>query len=141
MYNRLHNARLNTDLMLRRIELCRKRMTEAWFLYTYLELGQRYGIKNYQIIVENLDNTILLHHNEFQEAFSQQYMKHTCEIKGCPNVLTIDGGLKPHRLLCGAKLSGIQTFESSGVHHFTGCKGIPSLTPTTAGNTNLAILL
>ena len=94
-------------------------MTEAWFLYTYLELGQRYGIKNYQI-VENLTNTILLHHNEFQEAFSQQYMKHTSEIKGCPNVLTIDGGLKPHRLLCGAKLSGIRTFESSGVHHFTG---------------------
>ena len=52
-------------------------------------------------------------------------MKHKCNIKGCPEILTIDGGLKPHRLLCGAKLSGMRTFEAAGVTHFTGCTRHP----------------
>ena len=59
-YNRLHNAKLQTDLMQRRVELCRKRMTEGYFLYAYLEVGQHYEIPNYQIICGNLNNTILI---------------------------------------------------------------------------------
>ena len=86
-------------------------MTERWFLFAYLEIGQCYGIQNCQVIIENLDNTILVHQEQIQNKFSQIYMKHKCNIKGCPEVLTIDGGLKPHRLLCGAKLSGMRTFE------------------------------
>ena len=51
VYNRMHCPKLPMDVMYRREELCRKRMTEAYMLYAYLELGSRYGIKNYQVIV------------------------------------------------------------------------------------------
>ena len=37
----------------------------------------------------------------------------------------MDGGLKPHRMLCGAKLSGLRTFDKAGVRVFTGCTRHP----------------
>ena len=37
----------------------------------------------------------------------------------------MDGGLKPHRMLCGAKLSGLRSFEKAGVRVFTGCTRHP----------------
>ena len=125
VYNRTHNRKLPSDLMLKRVELCRKRMTEAYFLYTYLELGQRYGISNYQVIDGNLDTTILKNQEAFQTAFRNQHFSHRCNVKGCGEVITIDGGLKPHRMLCGAKLSGLRTFEKAGVKVFTGCTRQP----------------
>jgi hypothetical protein len=51
VYNRMHCPKLPMDVIYRREELCRKRMTGAYMLYAYLELGSRYGIKNYQVIV------------------------------------------------------------------------------------------
>ena len=50
VYNRLHNRRLPSDTATKRQDLNRKRMTEAYFLYIYLELAQRYKVKNYQVI-------------------------------------------------------------------------------------------
>ena len=37
----------------------------------------------------------------------------------------MDAGLKPHRKLCGAKLSGIREFKTADVKVFTGCRKIP----------------
>ena len=74
VYNRTHNRRLPSDLMPRRLELCRKRMTEAYFLYIYLEFGQRYCIPNCQIIEGNLDNTIIKKQPEFQTALVSAQM-------------------------------------------------------------------
>ena len=54
---------------------------------------------------------------------------HSCSVKGCGQVLTIDGGLKPHRKLCASKLAGVREFKSSGLKVITGCTSIP--TPTT----------
>ena len=65
VYNRTHNRRLPSDLMPRRLELCRKRMTEAYFLFIYLELGQRYAIPNFQVIEGNLDETIIKNQSDF----------------------------------------------------------------------------
>ena len=125
VYNRLHNRKLPNDTMPRRIELCRKRMTEAYFLFIYLELGQRYCIPNYQVIENNLDDTIVKKQADFQTAFRGRWFKHKCDVKGCGSVITVDGGLKPHRMLCGAKLSGLRTFEQAGVRVFTGCTRHP----------------
>ena len=65
VYNRTHNRRLPSDLMPRRLELFRKRMTEAYFLFIYLELGQRYAIPNFQVIEGNLDETIIKNQSDF----------------------------------------------------------------------------
>ena len=51
IYNRMHNRKLPYDVMQQRVELCRKRISDAFFLFSYLELAQRYQIKNYQIII------------------------------------------------------------------------------------------
>ena len=125
VYNRIHNRKLPSDLMPRRLELCRKRMTDAYMLYVYLELGQRYCIPNYQVIEGNLDSTIVRRQPDFQMAFRNHWFQHRCDVSGCGKVITVDGGLKPHRMLCGAKLSGIRTFEHAGVSMFTGCTRHP----------------
>ena len=52
-------------------------------------------------------------------------VKHRCEVEGCGWCITIDGGLKPHRMLCGAKLSGIRIFPNAGIKIFTGCTRHP----------------
>ena len=44
VYNNLHFVNLPDDVMLRRVELHRKRIAKAIFVFTYLELGQRYGL-------------------------------------------------------------------------------------------------
>ena len=124
-YNRIHNRKLPADMMPKRTELCRKRMTDAYMLYIYIELGQRYCIPNYQIIEGNLDSTILRKQSDFQEAFRNHWFNHHCDVAGCGKVITVDGGLKPHRMLCGAKLSGVRTFETAGVTVFTGCTRHP----------------
>ena len=53
-WNRLYNMNLPYDVMERRLELNRKRIAEAYYQYTYLEICQGYGIKDYQIIDSDL---------------------------------------------------------------------------------------
>jgi hypothetical protein len=62
---------------------------------------------------------------DFQQAFRNHWFQHRCNVPGCGKVITVDGGLKPHRMLCGAKLSGIRIFEHAGVTVFTGCTRHP----------------
>ena len=51
--------------------------------------------------------------------------EHSCDKKGCPNVLVVDGGCKPHRKLCDGKLNGIRYFSASETNVITGCSSIP----------------
>ena len=78
LYNRIHNGKLPYDVLSQRIEICRKRISDAYFLFAYLELGQRYMIKNYQIILKgDLDLSIEKHREEFQVGFREKWsMKH-----------------------------------------------------------------
>ena len=125
-YNRFHNKNLPMDTLSMRIELFRQRVSEAYFLYTYLEYGQRYTIKDYQIIKGNLDSTILDHKTEMLEAYRERWtVAHSCDRPGCKVALVIDGGLKPHRSICGAKTSGVRVFNDAGVTIMTGCSSIP----------------
>ena len=126
IYNRLHNQRLPSDVLEKRAELYKKRLTEGFFIYIYLELAQRYHIKDFQRIHSNIDTTILKHRSDLQSFFNLKWAKHKCETKGCGWVITIDGGLKPHRMVCAAKLSGVRIFPSSGLKIYTGCTKFPS---------------
>ena len=100
-------------------------MTEAYILYVYLELGSRYCVPNYQVIESDLDSAILNLQESFQKGFNRMWAKHKCDVPGCPDTLTFDGGLKPHRNICGAKMSGIRFFEKAGVYVFSGCTRQP----------------
>jgi hypothetical protein len=101
-------------------------MTEAYFLYIYLELAQRYKVKNYQETDSDIGDTILKHKTDMQNIFREKWaVYHRCSVPGCGWCITIDGGLKPHRMLCGAKLSGIRIFPKAGTQIFTGCTRHP----------------
>ena len=110
------------DVLERRQELCRKRLSHGYFLFAYLELGQRYKIPNWFIIKTTLDNAILEHREEFMKEFRERWtIGHQCDKKGCGEAMIIDGGLKPHRPICYAKLSGVRQFPMAGVSTVTGC--------------------
>ena len=56
--------------------------------------------------------------NFFQERWTKV---DKCDRPGCESCLIIDGDLKPHRMLCAAKLCGIREFTNSDVKVVTGC--------------------
>ena len=114
VYNNLHFLNLPTDVMLRRIEVNRKRIAEGIFLFTFLELGQRYGVP--PIIFGGIDETILKNKICIRDQFRKIWsVDHLCEVKGCESVIIIDGGMKPTRSLCAAKLHGLREFSKSGM--------------------------
>ena len=126
VYNRLHNNKLPTSTADRRIDLCRKRLTDAYFLFIFLELSQRYELPNHQVLKNsNLDQTIMEHVQQLHKIFRNKWAKHQCDQKGCGWCITIDGGLKPHRMVCGAKLSGVREFPKAGIKVVTGCTKHP----------------
>ena len=58
------------DVLQKRLLVDRRRISEAYFLFPYLEAASRYGIPNYQVIYNNnLEETILKHKEEFDTAF------------------------------------------------------------------------
>ena len=127
LYKRMHNHTLPTATAAKREDLYRKRMADGYFVFIYLELAQRYGVKNWQVVGSNIDDTILEHKTELLNKFRERWaVNHRCEVPGCGWCLTIDGGLKPHRQLCGAKMSGIRVFPKAGIKIFTGCTKHPS---------------
>ena len=125
-FNRYHNFNLPHDTLEKRALLYKKRVSNAYFLFTYLECCQRYEIPNYQIIRTSLDAAILEHKEELIQAFRSRWtLGHKCEKRGCQSCLVIDAGLKPFRKLCGAKLNGIREFKASEDFIITGCTSIP----------------
>ena len=81
-------------------------------------------IPNYQVIRNNLDNTIL----ENKDALMKEYRKswtieHECTIPGCRSCIVIDAGLKPHRKVCIALWNGVR--EEAGQSVVTGCTSYP----------------
>ena len=126
MYNRLHNRNLPMDTMNRRVEIYRKRIADAYFLFIYLEFGQQMEIKNHQVIYGDLDSTILLHKEDMKQKFYERWTKaHKCEAPWCGSHLVFDAGLTPHRPVCGAKLSGVRVFPTAGVTTLIGCSKMP----------------
>ena len=124
VYNTVHFVNLPTDVMQRRIEINRKRIAEGVFTFFFLEVGQRYEVP--PIIFDNIDETILRSKVTFRDQFRKIWsVDHKCEIQGCDSVLVIDGGMKPTRQLCAAKLHGMKEFEMSGMVVVCGCLKAP----------------
>ena len=48
-----------------------------------------------------------------------------CDKPGCQDFINIDADLKPHRMLCAAKLCGVREFCNSKVRLVTGCTAMP----------------
>ena len=48
-----------------------------------------------------------------------------CDKPGCQDFINIDADLKPHRMLCAAKLCGVREFCNSKVRLVTGCTAVP----------------
>ena len=125
-FNRFHSFNLPCDVQNRREQVCRKRLSDAYYLYNYLEQCQRAEIRNYQIIKSSLEEAIMDHKNELAKAFQARWScNHNCKSPGCPWFMVIDGGLKPWRKVCAAKLSGLRHFKDTGYTHITGCTTQP----------------
>jgi hypothetical protein len=126
-YNRFHCQNLPYDVLPKRALLCRKRISEAFWLYTYLEGGSRHNIRNFQFVEKgNIEDAILKHESQFKKSFNERWtVGHSCDVPGCNDVLVIDGGLKPHRPICAAKLSGVKVFSEAGVTTLIGCPKMP----------------
>ena len=125
-FNRYHNFNLPNDTLNKRALLYKKRVANAYFLFVYLEVCQRYQIKNYQIIRTSLDAAMLEHKEALMQAFRARWtLGHSCNKKGCQSCLVIDAGLKPFRKICGAKLNGFREFKVSEDMTITGCTAIP----------------
>ena len=60
-FNRFHARKIPEDRNKKRMELNKVSVSNAYFLFTYLEICQRYEIANYQIIKNDLNSAILEH--------------------------------------------------------------------------------
>ena len=125
-YNRFHHRKLPFDVMDRRVELNQDLLNNAYFLFCYLEIGQRYEIPNYQIVRNTLDSTILENKGELMRVFRHRWtVDHECSIPGCRSCIVIDAGLKPHRKVCKALWNGVRVYEDAGQSVVTGCTSYP----------------
>ena len=98
IFNNLHFTNLPYDMMQKRETVFAKRIAEAFYLYSYIELGQRYDIS--LTIPTTLEEAILENKSAFHDSFRAYWTrKHACDSPGCGSVITMDGGLKPHRLV------------------------------------------
>ena len=121
IYNALH---FTTSSGKAREEIFQERITDAFFLYSLLEISQRFGLPTtfHPILDISLAETIPILKICHREYWTRQ---HKCDAAGCGTCLVIDGGMKPHRKVCAAKMSGVKVFESSGIKLVTGCTKIP----------------
>ena len=126
-YNRLNNRRLPSATLERWVEVCRKRITDAYFLFSHLEYGQRYGVEDWEVIMKgDLEKTILEKKDAFQCCFRERWtIGHKCDVPGCEFCVIIDADMKPQRMLCAAKACGVREFKKADVRVLTGCTAMP----------------
>ena len=88
-----------------------KRLTEGWFLYSFLEMSQRIGIQP-EFAVEDkwIDESIYESESLLKTAFSEMWMNHTCDRPDCKKVITTDGGMKIHRRPWAVQVPGITSW-------------------------------
>ena len=101
-----------------RLEVCRKRIAEGFYVYALVELKQRWDIRG--PLHPNVDIAIDCYLSAIKLKFGQVWGGHRCDKPGCGWCVIGDGGLKAHRSLCAAVYSGVKEYPSSGVSIMTG---------------------
>ena len=93
IYNALHFTKPTGKS---REEIFQERITDAFFLYSLIEISQRYGLSTlFNPIIEiSLMQAIPILKICHREYWTRQ---HKCEAAGCGTCLVLDGGIKPHR--------------------------------------------
>ena len=75
---------------------------------------------------KEIENAILLHSAEFKRKFRMTWGAHKCDVMGCGTWLICDGGMKPHRIVCAARYSGIRSYKHTNIKTVTGCTRKPA---------------
>ena len=92
-YNRFHAKSIPLDKNKRRMEVNKILVGNAYFLFCYLEICQRYEIENYQVIKNDLNSAILEHKGELMRKYRQKWtMEHKCDTPGCRSCIVNDLG-------------------------------------------------
>ena len=87
----------------------------------------RYGIKvKLDGSEKEIENAILQHSPEFKRVFRVTWGAHKCDVAGCGTWLICDGGMKPHRIVCAARYSGIRSYKHTNIRTVTGCTRKPA---------------
>ena len=129
VYNDFHKTEGSEDP---RYKLWEERLSEAFYLYSFLEFSQRAGIKTEFKFKEEggdqmkwIDRAIETYHFRLRDFFRIYWTSlHKCEVEGCMWAFVSDGGMKIHRKLCAAKFSGVRELKHSNVKVLTGCTKI-----------------
>ena len=125
VYNQLHNFSRKD---IKRVDVYRKRLGTAFFLYGFLELTSRSGVLHeFKGGDDWLEDSILEYYNVAKAQFSNHWMdEHECGIPDCEAVMVSDGGMKIMRKVCAAKFSAVRKFSKSNKTVLTGCTSTPS---------------
>ena len=125
VYNSFHNF---NEINISRVNIYRKRLSTAFFLYGFLEFTFRHGI--YHEFKEGntwIEDTILEYYNIVKAQFSKHWTsEHSCNVPNCKTMFVTDGGMKIHRSVCAAKFSTVRKFNHSNKSVLTGCTASPS---------------
>ena len=118
IYNQLHNYNREN---IKKVDVNRKRLATAFFLYGFLEFSSRSGI-----LVVMLE-TILKYYNLVKAKFSKHWTdKHLFDVANCETMMVSDGGMKIMRSVCAAKFSCVRKYSHSDKAVLTGCTASPS---------------
>ena len=132
VYNDFHRSDRTEGSEDARFKLWEERLSEAFFLYSFLEFSQRAGIKTEFKFKEDggdsmkwIDRALESYHFRLRDFFRIYWTsQHKCETEGCMWAFVSDGGMKIHRKLCAAKFSGVRELKHSNVKVLTGCTKI-----------------
>ena len=105
-----------------------RRIADGWFTYIFLELNKRWG---YEVVLDGsekeIENAIVANENVYKTHFRKYWSSHQCDAKGCGKWIIVDGGMKPHRMVCAAKYSAIRTYKHTDVKTVVGCGNKPGI--------------
>ena len=124
-YNDFQNFK---DSKLKRKDLNRKRLSDAFFLYGLLEYSYRAGFTPLFKTSKNwLDEALKEYGPKIKELFAKEWTgNHLCEVENCETVMISDGGMKIDRPVCAQKLSMLRKYSHSDKFVLTGCTASPS---------------
>ena len=87
--------------------LCEKRLSEGWFLYSLLEIKQRYLIQGFYFfaclvfqflmsgpLLAKIDDSLEIYNKMINQTFVKRWGSHKCDKPLFGYVLVFDGGVK-----------------------------------------------